>query len=288
MTDVEIRVRGAYDRLSPTERQAADYFLEHIGRIYGTSIAQLAEDSGVSQVSWVRFCKSIGFNGLKAMKRSLFEELKDAAAENGRPTEHGFKDIRDFTSLDQVVEGIRLNGLQAIEDTTRLLDMEMLGGAVDALCTASSVHLFGLGASGQAAADFYSKLIRINKRVLFDRDFHVQLSYAASLTRHDTAVLFSNSGLTKEVLDILNVVKRSGATRIAVTRHGDNPLAQGCTYVLGTSAPELDRRSGATSSRIAQLTIVDILFTAIANREYHRVENALENSYQVCKEHRQR
>ena len=56
--------------------------------------------------------------------------------------------------------------------------------------------------------------------------------------------------------------------------------------MLCTSAPELVRRSGATSSRIAQLAIVDILFTAIANREYHKVESALENSYEVCREHR--
>ena len=42
MTDVEIRVRGAYERLSPTERLAADYFLEHVGSFYGTSIAQLS------------------------------------------------------------------------------------------------------------------------------------------------------------------------------------------------------------------------------------------------------
>ncbi|MCI8406607.1 MAG: MurR/RpiR family transcriptional regulator [Oscillospiraceae bacterium] len=286
MTDVEIRVRGAYERLSPTERLAADYFLEHVGSFYGTSIAQLSAESGVSQVSWVRFCKSIGFDGLKTMKRSLFDEMKDAAAENGLITEHGFTDIRDFTTLEQVVEGVRRSEVQAIEDTTRLLDINMLKGAVDALCTASCVHLFGLGASGQAASDLYSKLIRINKRVLFDRDFHVQLACAASLTRKDVAVLFSNSGLTKELLDVLKVVRRSGASRIAITRQGDNPLANGCSYVLCTSAPELDRRSGATSSRIAQLAIVDILFTAIANREYHKVESALENSYEVCREHR--
>ena len=54
---------GAYERLSPTERLAADYFLEHVGSFYGTSIAQLSAESGVSQVSWVRFCKSAGGPG---------------------------------------------------------------------------------------------------------------------------------------------------------------------------------------------------------------------------------
>jgi DNA-binding MurR/RpiR family transcriptional regulator len=40
------------------------------------------------------------------------------------------------------------------------------------------------------------------------------------------------------------------------------------------------------SSRIAQLVVVDMLYTIMANMDYHRVKPMLENSYNSCNPHR--
>ena len=65
MTSIELRVRSIYDSLSNAEKKVADYFLDHMESVFSKPIAQLAQEAGVSKVAWVRFCKDIGFDGLK-------------------------------------------------------------------------------------------------------------------------------------------------------------------------------------------------------------------------------
>ncbi len=64
-------------------------------------------------------------------------------------------------------------------------------------------------------------------------------------------------------------------------------LAQAADLCLYTSSPEISHRSGAMSSRIAQMCMVDVLFTAVARlQSLQKVETALENSYKSCMTHR--
>lgn len=76
MTDIEIKTRSIYDELSPAEQKVARYFLQNLSSVFDDPIASLAEKSGVSQVMWVRFCKSLGFSGLKDMKKNLVSQLR--------------------------------------------------------------------------------------------------------------------------------------------------------------------------------------------------------------------
>ena len=52
------------------------------------------------------------------------------------------------------------------------------------------------------------------------------------------------------------------------------------------SAPEATPRSGAMSSRIAQMVAVDVLFTAVAHLDYDRAAASLEKSRESCRPHR--
>lgn len=78
MTDIEIKTRSIYDELSPAEQKVARYFLQNLSSVFDDPIASLAEKSGVSQVMWVRFCKSLGFSGLKDMKKNLVSQLRES------------------------------------------------------------------------------------------------------------------------------------------------------------------------------------------------------------------
>ena len=75
MTSIELRIQSIYDSLSNAEKKVADYFMNNIENVFNKPIAQLAQEAGVSKVAWVRFCKDIGFDGLKDLKKALFGEL---------------------------------------------------------------------------------------------------------------------------------------------------------------------------------------------------------------------
>ena len=101
MTNIEVRTQNIYENLSNAEKKVASYFLDNVENVFAKPISQLAEESGVSKVAWVRFCKAIGFDGLKDLKKSLFSELHETA---GEPAEAAaFSDIREATGIDQLL-----------------------------------------------------------------------------------------------------------------------------------------------------------------------------------------
>lgn len=283
MTSIELRVRSIYDSLSNAEKRVADYFLNNIENVFHQPIAQLAEEAGVSKVAWVRFCKDIGFDGLKDLKKALFAQMceKDEVVMSTP-----FSDIRHITDTKSLIEGIAQNSIRAIQDTAEMLDPAALEQAAKLILGAESVRIFGVGASAMVGQDFHSKLMRINKTSYFSTDHHGQLTYAANMTSKDVAVLISMSGETKEMLEILHLAKQNATPALALTKYSKTPLALNANTVLYVSAPEITMRSGAMSSRLAQLMVIDALFTAVAHMDYDTVAVNLEKSHESIRSHR--
>ncbi|WP_105614805.1 MurR/RpiR family transcriptional regulator [Vallitalea okinawensis] len=284
MTNIEVKTRSIMDSLNNSERKVATYFLNNIESIFSSPIAQLAKESGVSQVTWIRFCKAIGFDGLKDLKRNLFQELNNTSEETAAP--HDFSDIKQYSTIEQMCNTIKSTTIQAVEDTMTLIDTESLSKIVELISNAKCVKLFGAGASALVANDFYNKLLRINKNACFSYDTHTQLTYGANTGPDEISLIFSYSGNTKEMLEILSMAKKSKCPTVAITKYTKSPLIADSDYAIYLSAPEIDHRSGAMSSRVAQLTVVDLLFTCLANKNYNDVEKYLEESYEVCRKHK--
>ena len=283
MASIELRVRSIYDSLSNAEKKVADYFLNNLENVFNKPIAQLAVEAGVSKVAWVRFCKDIGFDGLKDLKKALFAQMREKSDET---VADPFSDIRDVVNTKSMIESIKQSSVRAIQDTAEMLDPDTLEEAAKIILNADSVRIFGVGASGMVGEDLHSKLMRINKTSYFSADHHSQLTYAANMTSRDVAVLISMSGTTSEMMEILSLVKRCGTPSIALTKYSKTPLALNADTVLYISAPEITKRSGAMSSRLAQLIVIDTLFTAVAHMDYDAVAERLEKSHESIRSHR--
>ena len=283
MTSIELRVRSIYDSLSNAEKKVADYFLSNMENVFNKPIAQLALEAGVSKVAWVRFCKDIGFDGLKDLKKSLFSQMREKADETSAEP---FSDVRDIVSTKSLIDGIKRNSVRAIQDTAELLDANSLEKAAKEILNARSVRIFGVGASGMVGLDLHSKLMRISKSSYYAADHHSQLTYAASMTPQDVAVLISTSGTTSEILEIMSLVRKCEAPSIALTKYSKTPLANNADTVLYIATPEISMRSGAMSSRLAQLMVIDALFTAVAHMDYDSIADSLEKSHESIRSHR--
>ena len=262
MTNVEVRVRSSYSALSPTCQKAADYLLAHTRELYSIPIAELARQSGVSSAAWVRLCKEIGYTGLKDMRQQLYLQYSAEPQVEVDPTVH-FSDLREGKSAQEILQNVTAASLQALQRTSKLMDPAAYQTASDWLLQSKSIKLFGMGASGLVASDLCDKLLRIGKNAIFNFNSHVQLSYSATLTKDDTAVFISNIGKTQEILQALEAVQASGCHTIGITHYSKSPLSAGCKLLLYTSSKEVYVRSGAMSSRLAQLMVVDALFTVL-------------------------
>ena len=146
MTDIEIRTRSVYDSLSPAEQKVARYFLHNMSSVFDDPISALAEKSGVSQVVWVRFCKSLGYTGLKDMKKNLVSQLREPRADSAAPS-MDFLDTRVYSSTEDIIHGVEAGALDALRSTARILEPRTLEEVAARMAGAKSVRLFGVGAS---------------------------------------------------------------------------------------------------------------------------------------------
>ena len=273
MADCCLKLKERMGSLTIKEQQVATFILDYPEEVINMSINDLAESCGVSVSSVVRLCKSIGYSGYKELCRMLSADLLMNQQESVT-----YEDVRPGDSIEAIMRSVCLADMKAIESTMSLIDTAELERAVDLISKARRVDFYGVGTSGYVAMDARNKFLRINKVSMPSADSHDQILCAATLKPEDVAVAISYTGDTKDILETVGIIKRTGAALISITRYNKNPLAQQSDLQLYTASPETMVRSGAMGSRIALLAVVDILYTCTASRNYEAVKNSLDKS----------
>ncbi len=282
MNIVSERIKSHYDQLPASERMVADYVLENKDALFQHPIKELAKLSGTTQAAWTRFAQAIGYDGLKDLKNAYYAEVNTTLkqTDKGGP-KVTFKDINEYTSLQSIADNICATSVQAVQTTYRLFDAGTFNDAVTKIVAARQIQIFGIGTSNIAAYDLYCKLLRIHYNVIFNQDQHMSLMTISQISSDDVAIFFCDNAKNSEILQLFNIAKQRQAVTIAVTKLGNNTFTTGCDHVLFATSPEIDKKSGITSSRFAQLFLVDTLYTAIANRDYENIKGYLRDSYEV-------
>ncbi|WP_090675465.1 MurR/RpiR family transcriptional regulator [Paenibacillus tianmuensis] len=273
-----VRLREILEGLNPSEKKVAEYVLAHPGRMIELSVAQLAEASGASQAAIIRLCKSMGVKGYQDFKLKVAGDLRETGGVQG------YQEIRPQDSIATIVQHVSNNNIQSIHDTVKILDLEQVSKAVQALHQAKRIYFFGIGASNLIGQDAQQKFLRINRTCFCFADPHVQLASAVTLTEEDVAVGISYSGETKEVIAALKAARENGAVTIGITKYGSTTLTQYTDIPLCISSTENEIRSGAMSSRITQLNVIDILYLGVASNNYEQSAMYLDRSRQAIRE----
>lgn len=275
MQNVLLRLREVQPSLSSTERQIARYILSNPNETTTLTIRELAQKTFSSPSSVVRICRAIGFNGYKELRRALILELA-ALGEHGS---HKEQDITPQDSLSEIVDKVTRKNIQCLRDTQQLLLLDELEKCVDLVEKARTVLLFGMGSSLCVAKDTYLKFLRLDKPCVVNEDWHSQQLQARNATPQDVGIVFSYSGQTYEMIQCIKEMKAGGAPVIAVTRYYPSEVARLADHVLYVAANESLFRNGAMSSRLSQLNVMDILYTAYASRNHEETLRRLTKTH---------
>jgi DNA-binding MurR/RpiR family transcriptional regulator len=280
--NVLIKIREMRDSLTPVERLVGDYILENASEIPHLSIKELAQSSKTSDASVLRFCKTMGYSGY----RNFIVSISASLGSRDEDLKAQYTDIQPGDELSTIISNISLNNMKSIEDTLSVIDRNEITRAVELLCRSKRIVFFGIGASGIVCRDGEQKFSRINKMCHAYIDGHSQLTAATLLEEDDVAIFVSNSGATSDIIDALDIALKNKAKCIAITKYNKSELAVRADIVLSISTPEITIRSGAMGSRIAMLTIIDILFAGVASAEYNDVKYYLTKTHNVLKKHK--
>lgn len=228
-------------------------------RIVSMSTAALAALAQVSEPTVNRFCTGLGYKGFPDFKLALAGEL---ARQQPRIAEN----IGAGDSVAQVITKVFEGTHAALHDAQQHLDLGAVHDAVDALASARTITLCGLGASASVALDAQHKLLRFPVPVAAHTDIINQRMAVTGLRGRDCLVCISYTGRTEAIVDLALLGGETGARVIGITTPG-SPLATASHIVLGVQGGEDTDLYTPMTSRIAQLVLVDALATCLALRQ---------------------
>lgn len=256
------RIQAALPSLAPAEQRVGKLCLADPRAFAKLPVSVLADRSHVSKPTVVRFCRSVGYDGLADFKRKLAGTVNE-----GVPFIHRSVDTDDKTS-DVMVKVID-NTVAAFLKYRNEASTISLEKAVTALMAAYEgkhrIQFFGVGNSGVVAQDAQHKFFRLGVHTVSFSDGHMQVMSASTLGPGDCVVVISNSGRTRDLMDACDIARKNGATTIVITASG-SPLASAGHVHLSADHPESFDKYSPMVSRLLHLMIIDILATCVALR----------------------
>jgi DNA-binding MurR/RpiR family transcriptional regulator len=256
--------------LSPSERKAADFLMAFPAQAVQMGVTNLAERSGTSSAAIIRLANRLGYKGYSELRMSLAKEVFSTESSQNNSL---IPDLTTATSTDDIVKTMVGLTNESVAGIDKVLDRDALEATVELIRNSRHILLSGVGASGVVATDLQQKIARLGLLAVYTPDSDMQVVQSCSVNELDAVIAISYSGETGDVLKVAKEAKKNKAPVIAITRIGGNSLSKIADINLFVPNSESLFRQGATSSRINQLLVVDIIYAMILTKtQDHTVE----------------
>jgi len=254
-----LKMKSLYPSLSKAEQQVVDYIIENPEKVIYLSVAGLAENSGVSDATVVRTCRSLGLNGYQDLKVTLAQDIVT-------PLQSIHEEIEEGDDASVIISKVFQGTMHALTFTHDTLNVDSVVKAAEAIMKARMLVIIGVGNSHSIALDFQHKMLRLGIKAVAHSDSHMQAIVCSNLSSEDVLFAISHSGSSRDIVDSTRIAKSQGATTISLTNIGVSPLNKITDIQLYTASKETKYRIVAMSSRIAQMAVIDSIYTIIAAR----------------------
>jgi len=261
------KITHEYYQLTASEKKIADHVTAFRWESQFMSISELAQATGVAEATVSRFCRRLGYKNYNAFKLAVANSAAPLSA-NANPLSG---EVLPEDSVVDMCRKICAADIEAVNQTLEAIRPENIVKAADLLVSARRVLCMGQGGSvlmAQEAAHLFSTAMPNFYAIV---DSHTQAIRTALLDEKDLIFYFSYSGATKDLLDILKIAKERGVKCILVTRYPRSPGAALADVVLECGSNEGPLQLGSVAARMAQLYLVDVLFSEVSRRDMENI-----------------
>ena len=266
-----IKLRENKD-FTANEEDIAKYIIKNFRNIRELDTNIIAAKTYTSNASVTRMCKKIGFNGFQDFKMKMIEEV--VSLENQEINfENSDIDKKDSTTI--IIEKLNKLSISSLQETKLLQEVSMIDSVVDLITEKEVIDFYGIGASHIVCLDAQYKFMRAGKIVNTFEGSDLQHVQAVNSNLKHLAILISYSGLTKEILDIAEILQEKEIETVSITGYGNNKLVKKCKYNLYVTSREALIRSAAIYSRISMLNLIDVLYFVYSNKNYDYVSEKI-------------
>lgn len=275
---IEQLIVSKLNKLSTTETKLAKYFVENIDVVTTMTLAEMAQDTGISQSSIYNFIVKLGFDGVQDFKiRVATDTAKKTPV---TPSDRKISIFSDLSSEDTTLETaskIAQLNIMLLEQLIEEIDEKQLDTAKSILKDTKSLHFAGQGGSSTMAFNTYHKFTRTPIRCTYNSDSHMQLSNTTKFTKEDTIILFSHSGETKETIKLAKTAREYDAKVIVLTGNPFSELIKYADAYFIIYSKESLLKSEALNSQIIYITIVDILYVSLLLEDKDKSTTSIQN-----------
>ena len=275
-------ISAAYYELTAAEKKTADFIMANRGQSQYLSIAELADYSGVAEATVSRFCRRLGYKGYNAFRLALANASSSLTPEAGLLS----GPVESTDSFEEMCQKLYTADQTAMYRTLELIREETIRQAADMLHAAHRVVCMGQGGSMLLAQDACHLFSTVSGKFSAVADSHTQIMTAVNMDEHDLILFFSFSGATKELIDTMQTARARGVKTMLVTRFLKSPGAALADLALPCGANESPLQLGSIPAKIAQLFLIDVLFSEYCRRDLDsclqsraRLASALESKH---------
>lgn len=251
-----------YNNLSEAENTVREYILKHPNQFLLETVREIAKKTYTSPATVVRFCKKINQQGVQRLKIDLAKEI-----DSYTNMQKEFEDstiINPEDSFDNIKNKLSETSKDSIIETQALMDETTIKKVAELIYKSKVIDLYGSGASNLVAIDASYKFMRINKLTQCYQLFDRQIVQALNSNETHIAIIFSFTGETKEMIEIAKILQENNIDIVAVIGTIGSTLQKYSEYPIFFNSKETTFRSGAMSSRIAQLYVVDLIYMMVS------------------------
>ncbi len=264
------RINREYYNFTTAEKRAADYVLAHRAEAQHLSITELAEASAVAEATISRFARRLGYSGYNAFRLDIARSL---TATSGQLSPLA-GEVTDQDSFSEIIRKIYAADADAMAQTLELIEEDTIRAAGDIIEGAEKVFCMGQGGSMILAQEAAHLFTTTGCKYFAVTDNHTQAITTATMTEKDAILYFSYSGATTDLMHTLSIAKKHGVKVILITRYPNAPGVKLADVVLQCGSNESPIQLGSVAARIAQMYLLDVLFSEVCLRHLEDARQA--------------
>ena len=220
MSDFFDNVRKLYGGLTNTQKQVADFMLEHPDVIAFKRLEELSMMIGVSTTSGIRFARSIGYKGYADMQQDIQQSIVGKASLPDR-----LIDAVKSTKQDQLLIDSFKRDIDNIASTLHLLSENDLAKAVSSIIAAQNIYVLGTRGNFSVAHYLGYRLSQIKRGVHLvsglSMDYPEEI---ASIRRGDVCIAFLTPRYSRMTANLVAWMKKRGVMIILFTKEGSSEI----------------------------------------------------------------
>jgi len=246
-----------YSNFRKSEIKVADYVLEHADEVIHFSVSELADQAKVSEPTVIRFCRAMGCKGYQDFKIRLAQSIVPSVR-NIHET------VNEGEEAPELIRKVFDANAAAIRRTLDTLDYGLVRQAILDLAKAEKIVFYGMGGSAVVAMDACHKFFRTGISCQWFNDSHMALMMASMMRPGQVFVAISHSGSSRDVVEALEVAAAAGASTLAIVSTSKSPVSKVANHTLCVASSETGYRFEPMASRIAQLSVIDVLSVGVS------------------------